>query len=279
MPGMLTPEEMAAARRREGRRVRSAVPRRDDQAPRRRADDGATSCSRRRAPARKATSSRLRPTWTPISAWKSIAWARCCMLKERAEMRIGRRSDVCCASPWRCVRWRSAWRRRGTRSEPPRPSTTDPRVGLKPGLQRRRRGRAQHGAASSSLPKPEGFFDPKSPAGDADAAGAPAGAPAPTPAAAAARRRRAAAPPRRRRAASNFANSDLAFSGDHVVHRQLPRLQHLRRRDAAQAASCSRRSSARAARATCRSTATCCSCRWSRRAAASTAARRACRRR
>ena len=39
---------------------------------------------------------------------------------------------------------------------------------------------------------------------------------------------------------------------------------------------CSRRSSARAARATSRSTATCCSCRSSRRAAASTAARRAC---
>ena len=41
MPGMLTAEEMAALAAREGARVRSPVPRGHDQAPRRRADDGA----------------------------------------------------------------------------------------------------------------------------------------------------------------------------------------------------------------------------------------------
>ena len=76
-----------------------------------------------------------------------------------------------------------------------------------------------------------------------------------------------------------FANSDLAFQRQPRLHGQLPRLHHLRHRAAEQAEAGRRRSSARAGRATSRSTATCCSCRWSRRAAASTAARRASRRR
>ena len=63
------------------------------------------------------------------------------------------------------------------------------------------------------------------------------------------------------------------------LRRQLSRLQHLRHRARRAGRSCSRRSCAPAGRATCRCTATCCSCRWSRRAAASTAARRVCRRR
>ncbi len=58
--------------------------------------------------------------------------------------------------------------------------------------------------------------------------------------------------------------------------RQLPRLQRLRHREREEPARCWRRWSAPAARATSRSTATCCSCRSNRRAAASTAACRAC---
>ena len=89
-------------------------------------------------------------------------------------------------------------------------------------------------------------------------------------------RRRSRIPTRRPiRAFANmlaFANSDLAFSGNHAVRRQLPRLQHLRHRAPGQAEAAARRSSAPAARATCRCTATCCSCRSSRRAAASIAA-------
>ena len=54
------------------------------------------------------------------------------------------------------------------------------------------------------------------------------------------RRPRPRAPPADRRdparpTGSSFANSDLAFSGNHIVHRQLPRLQHLRHRDAEEA--------------------------------------------
>ena len=121
----------------------------------------------------------------------------------------------------------------------------------------------------ASLPKPEGFFDPQSPAG------------APTPP-----ERDPKLPPRRpirirRRRSALREHARLRELGPRVqrqprLHGQLPRLQHLRHRAAGQAEAGARRSCVPAARATCRSTATCCSCRWSRRAAASTAARRAC---
>lgn len=88
----------------------------------------------------------------------------------------------------------------------------DPRTGLKPGF-------ADAGSAAhnmhlvTSLPKPEGFFDAKAPAGTATAPERPANAPAAEP--------EAAAPPAAQQAQApsglNFANSDLAFSRDHLV--------------------------------------------------------------
>ena len=87
---------------------------------------------------------------------------------------------------------------------PAAPATNDPRVGLKPGL---------HDAAEAArniekvanLPKPEGFFDPKAPAGSVAPPERPANAPP--------------EPPPFDPVASNrlgFTNSDLAFSGNHV---------------------------------------------------------------
>ncbi len=89
------------------------------------------------------------------------------------------------------------------------PDPKDPRIGLKAGHHRRGVSRPRNMELVSNLPKPEGFFDPKAPAGSADAARAPAGAPPPTP-----RARRPPPPPPR---GSGFTNSDLAFKGMHVV--------------------------------------------------------------
>ena len=104
---------------------------------------------------------------------------------------------------------------------PEKPSTTDPRVGLKPG-------RTDAGVAAknmtlvSSMGKPAGFFDPKSPAGEITPAETPAAnaaaaaTPAPAPAAAGA----APAAPAVPAGGGNFlafANSDLAFKGVNVV--------------------------------------------------------------
>jgi hypothetical protein len=89
----------------------------------------------------------------------------------------------------------------------------DPRVGLKAGL--RDAGVAAKGLELvSTRPRPEGFYDKEHPAGDAMPperpanATAPAPAPPPTPAA-------PAGPPRP--GGLDFANSDLAFSGTHMV--------------------------------------------------------------
>ncbi|PYR63578.1 MAG: hypothetical protein DMF91_03030 [Acidobacteria bacterium] len=116
----------------------------------------------------------------------------------------------------------------GAQQAPARPN--DPRVGLKAGL--KDAGEAAWNLARiSSLPKPEGFFDPKNPAGPpipperpgGERGAAPEGAP-PTPAAAAA----ADQPPAGGDSATgrgregrgggglDFANSDLAFSRNHV---------------------------------------------------------------
>ena len=75
-----------------------------------------------------------------------------------------------------------------------------------------------------------------------------------------------------------FVNSDLAFTGDHAIVGNFNGFQVYDISDPA-TPTLTRRSSARAARATFRCTATCSSCRSRRRAAASTAARRARRRR
>jgi hypothetical protein len=84
--------------------------------------------------------------------------------------------------------------------------TNDPRVGLKPGL--RDAGEAARNLELvATLPKPEGFFDPKEPAGSVTPPERPADAPEPDP----------NAPPDPRFANFlGFANSDLAFSGNHL---------------------------------------------------------------
>ena len=104
----------------------------------------------------------------------------------------------------------------------------DPRINLKPGL--RDAGVAARGMELvSTRPRPEGFFDPKNPAGLAMPGERPANAtppaPAPPPAAPNGRRAAAGAPQPYAPSASappgagglDFANSDLAFSGTHMV--------------------------------------------------------------
>jgi hypothetical protein len=93
-------------------------------------------------------------------------------------------------------------------SAPPARST-DPRVGLKAGL--RDAGKAaRHIELVASLPKPPGFFDPKLPAGE------------PTPAEREDEDKPEADTPERPAPASarsgglNYANSDLAFQGEHL---------------------------------------------------------------
>ena len=99
------------------------------------------------------------------------------------------------------------------------PDPNDPRVGLKPGLH-------DAGVAAKGLelvstrPRPEGFFDPEHPAGDAMPPERPANASAPAPAAPVAPAARVApgapaVPPRP--GGLDFANSDIAFSGTHMV--------------------------------------------------------------
>ena len=87
----------------------------------------------------------------------------------------------------------------------PRPSTTDPRANLKPGAVGSKAAEAAWNMElTANLPKPEGFYDPTQPLGT------PPPAP-PAPGAPAAPR----TPPNPN--ALGFTNSDLAFSGNHVV--------------------------------------------------------------
>ena len=117
------------------------------------------------------------------------------------------------------------------------PDNTDPRVGLAPGYFPWTEAQQQHGAARQR----------------------PAGARPSTP----------------RPGNFGFVNSDLAFTGDQRHRRQLQRLPGLRHLQPDQPDAAQRRSSAPAARATCRCTATCSSCPSRRPAAGSTAAPRA----
>ena len=106
-------------------------------------------------------------------------------------------------------------------------SSTDPRVGLKAGFHNAGEA-ARNMEVIASLPKPEGFFDPKTPAGASIPAervpNSPTGAsvedpPDPNANAAAPTPPRPGAPPPFDPVAANrpsFANSDLAFSGDMV---------------------------------------------------------------
>ena len=85
----------------------------------------------------------------------------------------------------------------------------DPRVGLKGGL--RDAGTAARGMELLvNMPKPQGFFDPAVPAGPPDSAYPP---PPPEPSDPSAAPKPSPPPPR----GAGFENSDLAFSGNHVV--------------------------------------------------------------
>jgi hypothetical protein len=99
------------------------------------------------------------------------------------------------------------------------PASTDPRVGLKAGLHDAGEA-ARNMERISSLPKPTGFFDPKAPAGEPTPPERDANTPEKEPAAPAAAgpsARPSGAPPAQDQAGGlNFANSDLAFSRNHV---------------------------------------------------------------
>jgi hypothetical protein len=102
----------------------------------------------------------------------------------------------------------------------PTSSSTDPRVGLKPGL--RDAGQAARNMELvTSLPKPSGFFDPKMPSGEPtepepDEAAKPESKPEEAAKPAASQPVPAPPPPPQRSGGLNFANSDLAFSGQHL---------------------------------------------------------------
>jgi hypothetical protein len=98
-------------------------------------------------------------------------------------------------------------------------SAADPRVGLKPGF--RNAGEAsRHMQRVASLPKPDGFFDPKMPAGAPTPPERQQGAAAAGPAAGAEPSPASAPPPANADPGAanrlSFANSDLAFTGNLV---------------------------------------------------------------
>ena len=101
-------------------------------------------------------------------------------------------------------------------------AATDPRVGLKPGLKNAGEA-ARNMERVASMPKPEGFFDPKMPAGlptpperDRSQSGA-AAASEDTPSSTASEPPAESALAQRRAAGLSFSNSDLAFKGDHLI--------------------------------------------------------------
>jgi hypothetical protein len=101
-----------------------------------------------------------------------------------------------------------------------RAASNDPRVGLKAGL--RDAGQAaRHMELIASLPKPDGFFDPKSPGGiptppERPRDASPSGADPDEAATEEASGQPAGSAPRPQSVALNFANSDLAFSANHL---------------------------------------------------------------
>src|SRR5688572_23579455 len=93
----------------------------------------------------------------------------------------------------------------------PRPSTTDPRANLKPGF-RDAQVATWNLDLVATLPKPEGFFDPSAPAGPISEPEQPDDVPPQQ-----RPQRDPNAPPPPPPPGSGFTNSDLAFSGNHVV--------------------------------------------------------------
>ena len=96
-------------------------------------------------------------------------------------------------------------------AQQPAPNPKDPRIGLKPGF--RDGGQAAWNMELvANLPKPDGFFDPKAPAGSVTPPEPPPGAPRTPPPA-----RDPNAPPPPPPPGSGYTNSDLAFTGTNVV--------------------------------------------------------------
>jgi hypothetical protein len=99
-------------------------------------------------------------------------------------------------------------------AQQPAPNPKDPRIGLKPGF--RDGGQAAWNMELvANLPKPDGFFDPKAPAGSVTPPEAPPPPPGTKPAPPPARDPNAPPPPPP--PGSGFTNSDLAFTGTNVV--------------------------------------------------------------
>jgi hypothetical protein len=103
---------------------------------------------------------------------------------------------------------------------PSSPGSSDPRVGLKPGL-RNAGVAARNMELVMNLPKPPGFFDPKEPAGtptEPETNEAETRKPTTTPGQKPGEPSSSTTekPPPGRGSALNFANSDLAFRGDHL---------------------------------------------------------------
>ena len=100
----------------------------------------------------------------------------------------------------------------GAQPAPSAAARPDPRVGLKPGI--RDAGKAgRHLELVSSMPKPAGFFDPASPLGEATPAERDRSGRSNEPEPETAKPETAAAS---RSGGLNFANSDLAFKGEHL---------------------------------------------------------------
>ncbi|CAN5665239.1 hypothetical protein BH24ACI5_BH24ACI5_17040 [soil metagenome] len=97
----------------------------------------------------------------------------------------------------------------GAQERPAPPASTDPRVGLRAGLKDAGVA-ALHMELIVNLPKPQGFFDPKAPAGVPTEPETPESPPAAT------EKPQTQKPPSGRGGALDFANSDLAFSGNHL---------------------------------------------------------------
>ena len=204
-------------------RVRSAVPRRHDQAPRGRLTMVEELFSRRRARARNRRSLRLRPTWTR---------------DQRMEIdRMGAMLEGARAMRSSVTRWvgTSVMAVVTAGDNVPRPvgyaqqasaPAPDPRVGLKAGP-RDAGDAARNMELVATLPKPSGFFDPKAPAGDTDTGPERTRSAKPAAGAAACDAAAARPPP----SGLDFANSDLAFSARPRDARQLQRLQFLRHRE------------------------------------------------
>src|SRR5688572_4124210 len=92
-------------------------------------------------------------------------------------------------------------------AQQPAPNPKDPRIGLKPGF--RDGGQAAWNMELvANLPKPDGFFDPKMPAGSVTEPEPPPGTPQPP--------RDPNAPPPPAPPGSGYTNSDLAFTGTTV---------------------------------------------------------------